>query len=182
MKKLLPLLMLLLMAFSSEILSQNYPLVTIEDIQYQHPDSLLANGDQPSPLLGDTVVFRGVIMVSPLVDPQTDRRRIIAAGARWTAYVQDHEGFVYDRYDGIFILQDDTSEIYQGTFFDLVDTAQVVEFTGVVSEYFTTTEFFLLIDPVTPVSIIEQLPKRPDPIELSVSDFDDNGTLNILAE
>ena len=180
MRRLLPLLFFL--AFSGMLFAQSYPLVSIEDIQYL-PDSVLINqGDLPSPMYGDTVVFRGVVMVSPLVDPQNDRRRIIAAGARWTAYIQDDSGFVYDNFDGIIILQDDTSGQYQGTFFDLVDTAQVVEFTGVVSEYFTTTEFFLLIDPVTPVNPLYQLPKRPDPIELSITDFMDNGQLNPLAE
>ncbi len=77
MRRLLPLLFFL--AFSGMLFAQSYPLVSIEDIQYL-PDSVLINqGDQPSPMYGDTVVFRGVVMVSPLVDPQNDRRRIIAA-------------------------------------------------------------------------------------------------------
>ena len=112
----------------------------------------------------------------------TDRRRIIAAGARWATYIQDMDGQVYDNFDGMYMLQDDTTGENQNTFFDLVDTAQVVEFTGVISEYFTTTEGFLLLNPVTPVVIVDQLPKRPDPIELSVSDFDNGGTPNILSE
>jgi hypothetical protein len=170
------------LAFSGMLLAQSYPMVTLEEIQFQSDSSLLNNGDLPSPLFGDTVRFRGVVMVAPVVNSTTDRRRIIAAGARWTSYIQDIDGQVYDDFDGIFILQDDTTGANQGTFFDLVDTAQVVEFTGVVSEYNTTTEFFLLLNPVTPVVIVDQLPKRPDPVELSVSDFNDSGTPNVLAE
>jgi predicted extracellular nuclease len=170
------------LALSGVLIAQTYPLVTIEEIQFQSDSSLLANGDLISPLYGDTVKFRGVVMVAPVVNAATDRRRIIAAGARWTTYIQDVDGNVYDDFDGIFILQEDTTGANQGTFFDLVDTAQVVEFTGVVSEFSTTTEFFLLLNPVTPVQIIDQLPKRPDPIELTVNDFDNGGSLNILAE
>jgi len=180
MKKLLPLLFFL--AFSGVLFAQSYPLVTIEEIQYQDPDSLLANGDLPSLMLGDTVRVRGVIMVAPIVNPQSDRRRIIAAGARWTCYIQDMDGLQYEFYDGIVPIQHDTNGTNQNTFFDLVDTAQVVEFTVIVEEFFTTTQAALLLDPVTPVSIIDQLDKRPDPIELSVSDFMSNGVLDPLAE
>jgi hypothetical protein len=182
MKKSILCFFLLMFAFGGVALAQSYPLVTIEDIQYQHPDSLLLYGDRPSPLQGDTVRLRGVIMVAPVVDASTDRRRIIAAGARWATYIQDENPQMHDHFDGMYMLQDDTTGENQNTFFDLVDTAQVVEFTAVISEYFTTTEGLLLLNPVTPVQIVDQLPKRPDPIELTVSDFDNGGTLNILAE
>ncbi len=90
MKKLLPLLFFL--AFSGMLIAQTYPLVTVEDIQYL-PDSVLINeGDQPSPLNGDTVRVQGVVMVRPIVDAATDRRRIIAAGGRWMIYIQDPNG------------------------------------------------------------------------------------------
>ncbi len=180
MRKLLPLLFFL--AFSGMLMAQTYPLVTIEDIQYQDPDSLLNIGDQPSPLNGDTVRVQGVVMVRPVVDPQTDRRPIMWAGGRWQVYFEDPNGQQYDHFDGIVVLQHDTSEAFQGTFFDLIDTAQVVEFTGVVEEFFTTTQCSILINPVTPVSIIDQLPERPAPTELSITDFMNNGQLNPLAE
>jgi hypothetical protein len=182
MKKFVLCSFFLLFALTGVLFAQTYPLVTIEDIQFQSDSSLLADGDLPSPLSGDTLRFKGVIMVAPVANASTDRRRIIAAGARWATYIQDMDGQVYDNFDGMYMLQDDTTGENQNTFFDLVDTAQVVEFTGVISEYFTTTEGFLLLNPVTPVVIVDQLPKRPDPIELSVSDFDNGGTPNILSE
>jgi len=172
----------LLLLFCSSILFAQYPDISIEEIQYQDPDSLLINGDQPSPYEGQTVKVQGVVMVRPVVDPQTDRRPIMWAGTRWQTYLYDPDGQTYDRFDGIVIVQDDTTGPNQGTFFDLVDTAQVVEMTLTVEEYFTTTQGLLLLAPVTPVSIIGQLPKRPDPVELEITDFMTGGVLNPLAE
>jgi hypothetical protein len=180
MKSLTFFLAILFMTIGSQLQAQN--LVTIEDIQYL-PDSVLINsGDQPSPLNGQTVKVRGIVMSRPLVDPQTDRRPIMWAGARWVTYLYDPDGQVHPRFDGLNVLQSDTSAQYQGTFFDLIDTAQVIEVTFKISEYQTTTQGEVLLTPVTPVSIIQQLPKRPDPIELSVSDFMSGGVMNPLAE
>jgi len=182
MKRFIPLIIIAFIAFSGVLLAQTYPLLTIEEIQYQDPDSLIANGDLPSPYFGDTVRIQGVIMVRPVVDPATDRRRVIAAGGRWATYIQDPNGQVYDFYDGIFPLQEDTTGMNQNTFFDLVDTADVVELTCVVSEFLTSTEVFLLLNPVTPVNVIGNLGQRPAPIELSISDFMNNGVLDLTAE
>lgn len=179
MKNIFSILLFSFICFVSLNFAQS--LVTIEEVQYQDSVSLLTNGDLPSPLNGQTVKLRGVVMVSPLVNPQTDRRPIVWAGARWVTYLQDHEGFVYPRFDGINVVQQDTSGANQGTFFDLVDTAQVVEITLTVSEFNNTTQGDVLLNPVTPVSIIQQLPKRPDPIELSITDFYDDSVL-VLSE
>ncbi|MEO8399198.1 MAG: T9SS type A sorting domain-containing protein [Ignavibacteriaceae bacterium] len=159
--------------------AQNYPLVTIQDIQ-NVPDSLMGT-DPPSPLNGDTVRVQGVVMVTPVIDPDTNRRDIISAGSRWVTYIQDPEGNLYG---GLNILQEDTTATGQGTFFDLVDTAQVVEFTGKITEFNTTTEMILITSPQPiPVQIIEQKSKRPDPIELTLADlFTSGGTYNFDAE
>jgi hypothetical protein len=169
----------LFFVFASMAFAQEYPLVTIQDIQYL-PDSVIAVGDAPSPLLGDTVRVRGVVMVAPVVDPIGDRRRIIAAGGRWAAYIQDQNGQVWG---GLYPIQHDTTNANQQTFFYLADTAQVVEFTGVVNEFSgNTTQLDLLLNPVTPIQIIETLAKRPDPLELSITDFMNNGQLIKQAE
>jgi len=160
------------------LFAQDYPLVTIQDIQFL-PDSVINLGDAPSPLNGDTVRVRGVVLVSPTVNPETDRRTIMYAGGRWVTYIQDENG---ELWGGLNVLQDDTLAIHQGTFFDLIDTAQVVEFTGVVTEFSTSTEILHLVNPITPIQIISTLPKRPDPIQLSITDFMENGVLNFSAE
>lgn len=183
MRTVLQTLTFVLLAFGGIIMGQGYPLMTIEEIQYIHPDSLLANGDQVSPFLGDTVRIRGVVMVRPVVDPQTDRRRVHAAGGRWMIYLVDPDGQVYDGFDGIIPIQHDTTGVNQNTFFDLVDTADVVEFTVVIEEFFTTTQAALLLNPVTPVNVISNLGQRPDPVELTISDFvDSQGNWDPLSE
>jgi len=160
---------------SGLIFAQQYPLVTIQDIQFVEDTTT----DPPSPLTGDTVEVRGTVMVSPLVNPSTDRRPIIAAGPRWVTYIEDKDGHVWG---GLNILQEDTSETGQQTFFDIIDTAQIVKFTGIVTEYYTSTEMLQLVTPTTPISIDSMMAKRPDPIELQVSDFDNNGQYNFASE
>jgi hypothetical protein len=179
MKNIFSILIFSVICLGSLNFAQN--LVTIEEVQYQDSISLLTNGDLPSPLNGQTVKLRGVVMVSPLVNPQTDRRPIVWAGTRWVTYLQDPDGLVYPRFDGINIVQQDTTGANQGTFFDLIDTAQVVEITLTVAEFNNTTQGDVLLNPVTPVSIIQQLPKRPDPLELSITDFYDDSVL-VLSE
>ncbi len=185
MKKFILQLFIALFVFTGVVLAQSYPLRTIEEIQYQHPDSLIANGDDQemnNPFFGDTVRVQGVVMVRPVVDPKTDRRRVFAAGNRWMIYMVDPNGNQYEFFDGIIPIQHDTTGVNQNTFFDLVDTADVVEFTVVVEEFFTTTQGALLLNPVTPVSIVGNLGTRPAPIEIDISEFDDQGTSNVLAE
>lgn len=161
---------------SGLIFAQQYPLVTLQDIQFVADTTI----DPPSPLNGDTVEVRGAVLVSPLVNPSTDRRPIIWAGARWVTYIEDKDGHVYG---GLNILQEDTSQATgQQTFFDIIDTAQIVKFTGVVTEYYTSTEILELVTPINPISIDSQLSKRPDPIELQVSDFDNGGVYNFASE
>ncbi len=169
------LLAALFLLCSGLIFAQQYPLVTIQDIQFVEDTTT----DPPSPLTGDTVEVRGTVMVSPLVNPSTDRRPIIAAGARWVTYIEDKDGHVWG---GLNLLQEDTSETGQQTFFDIIDTAQIVKFTGVVTEYYTSTEVIQLVTPTTPISIDSIMTKRPDPIELQVSDFDNNGQYNFASE
>ena len=83
----------LLFAFlmcSTLIFAQQYPLVTIQDIQFVADTTT----DPPSPLNGDTVEVRGAVLVSPVVDPGSDRRPIIWAGSRWVTYIEDKDGHV----------------------------------------------------------------------------------------
>lgn len=175
MKKLF---LLLLVLFSFNTIAQDYPEVSIYDIQFL-PDSVILNGDSPSPLNGDTVLVTGTVMVSPIVDPQTDRRRIIAAGARWSAYIQDH---LMNEWSGINLVQHDTTGDNQLTGYQNVDTADVIQFFAVIEEYFTTTQANVLLNPLTEVEVIDNIGKRPAPIELSVSDFMDEGQLKLEAE
>lgn len=162
-------LLLTLLVTAGFTLSQTqYPLVTIQDIQFV-PDSLQGS-DPPSPLNGDTVRVQGIVMVRPVIDPDTNRGVIISAGPRWSVYIQDPNGGLWG---GLNILQQDTSSPgVQNTFMDLVDTAQVVEFTGVISEFLNnTTQINILTNPPVPVQIISSQSKRPDPREITLDEF-----------
>src|SRR5574338_328884 len=152
---------------SMNIIAQNYPLVTIQDIQTV-PDSLLGT-DPPSPLNGDTVRVRGVVLASTVIDPDTNRGVIISSGARWATYIQDPNGGLWG---GLNVLQNDTLINHQGTFFDLARSYNLIELTGVVTEYNTTTEILLVLDPQPiPIEILDTNSVRPTPIELELSDL-----------
>lgn len=166
------LLMILLFAGLSYTFAQEYPLVTIHDIQYI--DSVGTKGFIQSPFTGDTVRVRGVVTVRPLVDPDTARQPILYLGARWGSYIQDTSSAALNGWGGLNILQNDTTGANQNTFFDLVDTSDVIEITGVVTKYGQTNELMILLNPVTPVNPIGKLDKRPDPVQLSVTDFMNN--------
>ena len=171
MKKLLTILFFL--AFSGILFAQIYPLVTIEEIQ----------ASSPSPFIGDTVRVQGLTMARVLVDPQSDRRPILWAGSRWQTYLYDPNGQTLPNRDGLIAIQHDTTITGQATFFDLVDSAQVIEVTGVVSAFNQTTQLNVLMEPVPiPIQIISQEPSRTPPIELAITDFMNNGTLVPEAE
>ncbi len=169
------LLILLVIGFGMALAQSQYPLVSIHDIQYV--DSVGTKGWAPSALTGDTVRVVGTVMIRPVVDPDTNRTPTMWYGPRWGSYLRDTSSAV-DEWAGLNLLQNDTSGNNQNTFFDLVDSADVVEITGVVTTYGQTNELMLLLNPVTPVNIIQQLPERPAPIQLSIADLVDNGITN----
>ncbi len=165
------LLILLLTGASLALAQSNYPLVTIHDIQFI--DSADTKGFVASPLTNDTVRVRGVVMIRPLVDPTTNRQTVMYYGNRWGSYIQDSSG---QEWAGLNVLLNDTTTAgAQNTFFDLVDSSDIVELTGYVSTYGATNELMLVTDPAIPVNIVGKLPKRPDPLQLNVTDFMDSG-------
>ena len=178
MKAKLFLMFAVMLILSMNIIAQEYPLVTLQDIQVV-PDSLLGT-DPPSPLNGDTVRVRGMVLASTVIDPDTNRGVIISAGARWTSYIQDPDGGLWG---GLNIIQDDTNGVNQNTYFDLARSYGLIEVTGVVTEYNTTTELMLLLQPQpVPIQILDTNSIRPVPIELTLSDLYSGGGYNFDAE
>ena len=173
--KLRLLLILLAISFGMTMAQSNYPLVSIHDIQYI--DSVAKNGFAPSALTGDTVRVVGVVMIKPVIDAVTNRTPTMYYGGRWGTYIQDTSSQVQE-WAGVNVLQNDTTGDNQNTFFDLVDSADVVEMTAVVTTYNQTNELMLLLNPVTPVNIIKHLTKRPAPIKLEMTDLTSNGVTN----
>jgi len=166
------LLILSVLAVGIITAQSQYPLVTIHDIQNINGVDTL--GFVQSTLTDDTVRVRGIVMVKPLVDADTNRMPTMYYGARWGTYIQDSS----DSWGGLNVLQNDSTAPYQGTFFDIADTGDYVEMTGVVTNYGQTNELMLLINPVTEINYLSHLPKRPDPKEMSLTDFMNNGTVN----
>jgi hypothetical protein len=125
-------------------------------------------------------------MARPVVDvfsDPPDTRNAWNTFTRWMTFIVDPDGQQYDAFDGIIVIQHDTSGANILTNFDLVDTAQVWEFTGTVDSFFTTSQFALLINPPTPAIQLSTLPQRPAPVELTISDFvDDQGNWDVLSE
>jgi hypothetical protein len=169
------LVILLLIGFSMTFAQKQYPLVSIHDIQYV--DSVGTKGWKASALTGDTVRVIGSIMIRPVVDPESNRTPTMYYGSRWGTYIMDTSASA-NEWAGLNVLQNDTTGDNQNTFFDLVDTANVVELTGVVTTYGQTNELMLLLKPVTPVNILDQLTKRPEPLQLNITDLAANGITN----
>ncbi|MGE5400793.1 MAG: T9SS type A sorting domain-containing protein [Ignavibacteriales bacterium] len=182
--KLRYLLVFLLLTSASTFAQKVYPLVTIRDLQYRPDDSLKAGSQFSSynTVKGqkDTtfVRIRGIAMNSTLKDPNDPASKaFIYSGTRYSIYIQDSSA---KEWGGMVIIQNDQD---QGTMLNAADSAQYIEFTGYVSEYNTTTQFNLISKPVpVQISTFGQLPKRPAPLELKISDFEDNGVINPLAE
>ncbi len=173
--------------FSSVLIySQNYPHYSISQIQFV-PDSLLSQGIEASPRVGDTIQVTGVVMVPSVVNSTFDRRPIMWAGARWQTYLRD-TNYTNNQWAGINIIQNDTSLAAQGTLMDLLDTAQVVTITGIVSEFVSAgqtggqTQINVLTNPLLPTQFLGSKPNRGNPVEISISDLNTGNlpTGNIL--
>jgi hypothetical protein len=148
---------------SINIFAQQYPEVTIMDIQYQ-PD-ILTLGDQASPLTGDTVTIVGVVMVAPYRDANPDSGTTLIAGAP------------------ALILQDTTETDWAGMLvrylnmppgnpFGILDTGYIIRATGVVVEYFKTTEFDLI---GFEASNVLGLMQRPQPVKITLDSLAEFG-------
>jgi hypothetical protein len=147
----------------------NYPLVTLHDINFIADTG---NNWSLSPKLGDTVRVRGTVMVSPIVNPITDRTPILSSSIGWQCYIQEEDR---SPWGGINVVQTDSTN--KETLFDFCDSSKTYEFTGVVTPNGMSTELVLLNYPVQLISVES---KRPEPIPLTLdSCFTDSGSFNI---
>lgn len=163
-----------LLTFVSISYAQNYPHVSIRDIQFKPQDSL-ALGKDGSDYLGDTVQVTGIVMVSSIVDPTFDRRPIMWAGARWQTYIQDTSNF--NEFIGLNIIQNDTTGANQNSLMDLIDTAQIVTIVGVVEEY-GGRQTQLNVRAIYPLQFVGQLSMRPAPREVTIAEMNSGAAPN----
>ncbi len=165
----------LLIAFLFIFLSQTfaqYPEVTIKDINFVTDSALLAagalGGEPQPPMVGDTVTVVGVVMCPPYEGANPDSIETLHAGAP-SIYLQDTSmtewSGVLTRFTGA-----EVPAAYQ-----VLDSGFVVKATGVIVEYFTTTEFDLI--DFQAQDIIGQM-KRPEPVLLPLDSLVEIGTSN----
>ncbi len=151
---------ILILSFAN-VFAQSYPEVSVRDIQFISDSALAVDPhDYPSPFNKDTVVITGVVMNAPFRydDPNTPVLHVGGAGF----YLRDTTD---NEWSGIIVRQNGI----QSAAFNAVDTGMVVKVTGVVNEYYTTTQFNLI--KFEAEDVVDFKSKRPKPIVLSISDF-----------
>lgn len=124
MKKLIMLAVASLLLFTAE--AQVYPLVTIDSIQRVHPDTL-AIGNTLSPLLGDTVRVRGLVIYNP-------RDHALSANFKGS-YLVDTTGLSTNNWRGLLIRLPNIADSSATNFFNNFQPGNIVECTGVVAEF-----------------------------------------------
>ncbi len=167
--KLKLLLTALVVLLCGQLFAQTYPEVSIHDIQYINPDSLLvAPHDYKSFYEGDTVIVTGVVVVAPRYGGSPDSALIIRSGGVPAAILRDPNN---NEYGGLLIryLGTDASD------FNLLDTGMVIKVKGYVQEYFTTTQFNVI--EFTSADVIG-IQERPTPVVLTLDSLAVTGTYN----
>ncbi|MBN1448235.1 MAG: hypothetical protein JXA28_09920, partial [Bacteroidetes bacterium] len=146
--------------------------LTIQEIQEVHPDTLTA-GNQNSPHVGDTVTVEGVVIAAPRVSP--GGTPLFALGNGFTMYISDPNG---GPWSGLNVRASD-SLAADAILITAVDTAFVVRVTGVVTQYYSTTQFEIGVgsgwNADVQVEVIDDLGVRPAPTSIEISDLVNGG-------
>ena len=164
----LALIMLSIRAFAQ------YPEVSIRDIQYQNPDSLLTyfEDDHASIYNGDTVTTIGIVMTAPYQGANPDSAVLMYGGnGVLSVFLQDTASKTAP-WSGIFVR-------YQGTTgaFANLDTGMVIKVTGVVNEYVSTTQKTTQLDLIGfDANNVLDFKPRPQPIVLTLDSLKDPRT------
>ena len=175
MRRFIPLLSLLV-AFCFAALSAQAQIVsdtlTIQEIQQVHPDTLAA-GNLNSPRVGDTITVEGVVYAAPRIS--TGGSPLFALGNAFTMYIMDQNGGAWS---GLNVRASD-SLAADAILITAVDTGYVVRVTGVVTQYYSTTQFEIGIgaggawNADVLVEILDDLGKRPDPTVINIDELVD---------
>ncbi len=133
MKKLIVLLMTVLCAGLSVGLAQDYPHVTIRQVQ-EVSDSLLNLGQTDSPRLGDTLWVRGVVATAPRM---ADGRGLWFTGNRWRFVMKDPTDSIFNH---ITVVASDTTYFRDNVGLDQLAVGDSVEIMGYITEFRTLTQ------------------------------------------
>ncbi len=143
--------------------------LTIRQIQEVHPDTL-AKGVQNSPRLGDTITVTGIAISATRAFPGGPMLNQL--GNAYTVYIVDEAG---GPWSGLNVRATD-SVASASTFIAAVDTGAVIRITGVVTQFFTTTQFEIGVlanrwNADIPIEILDTKPQRPNPTEILLTDL-----------
>jgi hypothetical protein len=149
--------------------------LSIRQIQEVHPDTLAA-GNQNSPYVGDTITVTGVVYAAPRIS--AGGPTLFALGNGFTMYLMDEAGGAWS---GLNVRASDSTAA-NAILVTAVDTGYVVRVTGVVTQYFSTTQFEIGVlsgrwNADAMVEILDDLGKRPDPTQIRISDLVSGGPL-----
>ncbi len=119
-------LFLFLLSLEFSAYGQNYPLRSIESIQWVHPDTLLT-GKTLSRYVGDTVRVRGLVILNP---------RDHALSSSWKAtYLVDTQNLNIGGWKGLIVRLQNLADSSAIGFFSNFQVGNIVECTGVVAEF-----------------------------------------------
>ena len=119
-------LFLILSSLEFSAFGQNYPLRSIDSIQWVHPDTLLT-GKTLSRYVGDTVRVRGLVILNP---------RDHALSTNWKAtYLVDTQSIADGVWKGLVIRLPNLADSTAIGFFSNFQVGNIVECTGVVTEF-----------------------------------------------
>lgn len=142
--------------------------LTIQQIQEVHPDSLAA-GIQNSPHVGDTITVEGVVIAAPR--SSAGGPPLFALSNAFTLYITDPAG---GPWSGLNVRASD-SLAADAILVTAIDTGYVVRLTGVVTQYFATTQFEIGVgggwNADVQVEILDDLGARPAPTKIEIADL-----------
>ena len=164
-------ILFLIFICSFNLFAQEYPEVSIRDVNFAPDDSLLFYGalnSEPVPeLAGDTVIITGVVMNSPYFNANPADGEMLAAGAP-ALYLQDIND---TEWSGVLC-----RDPYLGSeVFAILDTGMIIQAAFEVEEYFTTTEINLISFDAS--NVIGQM-ERPKPVLLTLDSLFETVTAN----
>ncbi|GEM_PF-744139 len=178
MKRFLPYLSVLALfcfVFATAEAQINSDTLTIQQIQEVDPDTLALGTDEStySPHLGDTITVEGVVIAAPRVSPGGSS--LFALGNAFTMYIMDPNG---GPWSGLNVRATD-SLAADAILITAVDTGFVVRVTGVVSQYYSTTQFEIGVgndwNADVQVQVIDDLGSRPAPTTIDIEDLVSGG-------
>lgn len=177
MRRFVPILAVLLLALLTATSAQaqiKSDTLTIQQIQEVHPDSLAA-GIQTSPHVGDTITVEGVVIAAPRTS--AGGPPLFALGNAFTLYITDENG---GPWSGLNVRATD-SLAADAILVTAIDTGYVVRLTGVVTQYFSTTQFEIGVaggwNADVQVEILDDLGRRPSPTKIELTDLVNGGPL-----